>query len=160
MWVESAEWRVCGRRWAGMLRLMGAVDEHTLVVTSVHDSQVTTELAGRALLKHDLCVDVIVTPTRVIRTTPAVPKPTGIYWDLLSPQKLAQVKVLRELKARIEAAQGVTLPSGPDAPLPPLAARNGRRRGPPGGGGGSGRGGGDAPGGSRGGRGQGSAGAQ
>ena len=128
---------------------MGAVTEQTLVVTSVHDSQVrmcrcrsrsqlltsclsgsrqvTSELEGHALLKHDLTVDVIVTPTRVIRTTPARPKPTGIYWDLLSPQKLAQVKVLRDLKARIEKEQGVVLPSGPDAPLPPLAQRGGRR---------------------------------
>jgi 5-formyltetrahydrofolate cyclo-ligase len=89
--------------------------------------QVTTELEGHALLKHDLTVDVIVTPTRVIRTTPMRPKPTGIYWDLLSPQKLAQVKVLRDLKARIEKQQGVMLPSGPDAPLPPLAQRGGKR---------------------------------
>jgi 5-formyltetrahydrofolate cyclo-ligase len=116
-------------RRAGMLRLMGAVTEKTLVVTSVSDSQVTSELEGRELLKHDLTVDVIVTPTRVIRTTPTRPKPTGIYWDLLSPQKLAQVKVLRELKARIEKEQGVALPSGPDAPLPPLAKRGGRGAG-------------------------------
>ncbi len=88
----------------------------------------TSELEGHELLKHDLTVDVIVTPTRVIRTTPSRPKPTGIFWDLLSPQKLAQVRVLRELKARLEKEQGVVLPSGPDAPLPPLAARGGRRR--------------------------------
>jgi 5-formyltetrahydrofolate cyclo-ligase len=89
--------------------------------------QITSELEGHGLLKHDLTVDVIVTPTRVIRTTPARPKPTGIYWDLLSPQKLAQVKVLRDLKARIEREQGIVLPSGPDAPLPPLAQRGGKR---------------------------------
>jgi 5-formyltetrahydrofolate cyclo-ligase len=111
-----------------MLRLMGAITAETLVVTSVHDSQVTTEPSEHELLKHDLCVDVIVTPTQVIRVPrPGRAKPTGIYWDLLSPQKLAQVRVLRELKARIEAQTGAPLPSGPDAPLPPLAAR-GRRR--------------------------------
>ena len=87
----------------------------------------TTELEGHALLKHDLSVDVIVTPTRVICTTPTRPKPTGIFWDLLSPQKLAQIKVLRDLKARIEKQEGVLLPSGPDAPLPPLAQRGGKR---------------------------------
>ena len=112
----------------GILRLMGAVSEHTLVVTSVHDCQVTSEPSAHALLKHDLTVDVIVTPTRVFRTAPTTPKPTGIYWDLLSPQKLAQVRVLRELKAKIEAESGVSLPTRPDAPLPPLAARNNRRR--------------------------------
>lgn len=90
-------------------------------------SQITSELEGHGLLKHDLTVDVIVTPTRVIRTKPERPKPTGIYWDLLSPQKLAQVKVLRDLKARIEKEQGIVLPSGPDAPLPPLAQRGGKR---------------------------------
>ena len=107
---------------------MGAVTADTLVVTSVHDCQLSDALAEQPLLLHDLCVDVIVTPTRVIRTTPAKPKPTGIYWELLSPQKLAQVRVLRELKAQIERDTGVTLPSAPDAALPPLAQRGGRRR--------------------------------
>ena len=35
-------------------------------------------------------VDIICTPTQIIHTNTAIPKPTGIYWDLLSPQKLAQ----------------------------------------------------------------------
>jgi 5-formyltetrahydrofolate cyclo-ligase len=102
---------------------------------TAHARQVVSDLAGHELLKHDLTVDVIVTPTRVIHTQPARPKPEGIYWDLLSPQKLAQVKVLRELKERIEREQGIVLPSGPDAPLPPLAARNKRRGSRQGGGG-------------------------
>jgi hypothetical protein len=36
-------------------------------------------------------VDIICTPTQIIHTNTTIPKPTGIYWDLLSPQKLAQV---------------------------------------------------------------------
>jgi 5-formyltetrahydrofolate cyclo-ligase len=42
-------------------------------------------------MKHDVSVDVICTPTRVIRVDKPVPKPSGIYWDLLSPEKLSQV---------------------------------------------------------------------
>ena len=49
-------------------------------------------------------------------------------WELLSPQKLAQIRVLRDLKRRIEEETGQALPQGPDETLPPTASR-GRRRG-------------------------------
>ena len=75
------------------------------------------------LTKHDVPVDVIVTPTRVIRVSERAPKPSGVFWDLLSPQKLAQIRVLRDLKQRIEAEAGRPLPSGPEEVLPPTASR-------------------------------------
>ena len=79
-----------------------------------------------------------------------MPKPPGILWDRLSPQKLQQIKVLQQLKQRIEAEQGCALPTGPDEVLPPLAQRG--KRG--GGRGSDGRGGGGrGSGGGRGGRG-------
>ena len=34
----------------------------------------------------------------------------GIYWDVLSPQKLSEIKVLQELKRRIEEETGEKLP--------------------------------------------------
>lgn len=52
----------------------------------------------------------------------------GIYWDRLSPQKLNQIKVLQQLKARIEKETGRKLPSGPDEELPPTAKRNQRNQ--------------------------------
>lgn len=110
----------------GILRMMGAIDEHTPIVTSIHDEQLVDDIPTHKLLRHDVPVDIICTPTRVIYTNTEIPKPEGIYWDLLSPQKLAQVRVLRELKARIEAERGPDqepLPSGPDEELPPLAVR-------------------------------------
>ena len=57
--------------------------------------------AGK-LTKHDVPVDIIVTPTKIIRVPERVPKPAGVFWDLLSPQKLAQIKVrhLRPLAPR------------------------------------------------------------
>lgn len=51
----------------------------------------------------------------------------GIYWDKLSPEKLSQVKVLRELKAKIERETGQKLPSGPSEKLPPTAERRKKR---------------------------------
>ena len=40
------------------------------------------------------------------------PKPSGIFWELLSSQELAQIRVLRQLKQETEAKLGMTLPSG------------------------------------------------
>jgi len=90
------------------------------------------------LTEHDVPVDIIVTPTRIIRVPESTKlgKPSGVYWHLLSPQKLAQIRVLQELKRKMEMELGVTLPSGPEEVLPPTADRKRRGRG-----GGSGRGG-------------------
>jgi 5-formyltetrahydrofolate cyclo-ligase len=50
-----------------MLRWMGAIDDSTLVVTTVHDCQVLKEEIDPArMLEHDVPVDIIVTPTQVI----------------------------------------------------------------------------------------------
>ena len=110
----------------GILSLQGnLMANETLVVTTVHDEQVVTDMPAGSLTKHDVPVDIIVTPTRTIHVSNRVPKPSGVFWDLLSPQKLAQIKVLRQLKQDIEARHGnVKLPSGPDEVLPPTAQRN------------------------------------
>jgi 5-formyltetrahydrofolate cyclo-ligase len=49
-----------------MLRYMGAVDDSTLVVTTIHDCQLLEEpIDVSKMLEHDVPVDVIVTPTQV-----------------------------------------------------------------------------------------------
>ena len=103
----------------GILSLQGNLDASTW-----HDVQVVEDMPEGQLTKHDVPVDIIVTPTRTIRVPNRVPKPSGVYWDLLSPQKLAQIKVLRDLKEEIEERTGEALPSGPDEVLPPTAKRN------------------------------------
>lgn len=50
----------------------------------------------------------------------------GIYWDKLSPEKLQQIRILRELKKRLEKKTGVKLPTGPSEKLPPTAERKRR----------------------------------
>jgi len=113
----------------GILRWMGAIDDDTLVVSTVHDLQLVDDISEDMMLEHDVPVDIIVTPTQVIRTGSSRPKPPGILWHKLSPQKLSQIRVLRELKSRIEAETGTELPSGPDEVLPPIAERGNKGRG-------------------------------
>ena len=113
----------------GILTAQGNLDPSTcLVVTTVHDEQIVSDIPPGSLTKHDVPVDVIVTPSKIIWVPNRAPKPSGIFWDLLSPQKLAQIKVLRELKQFLEGRDGITLPSGPDEVLPPTAKRDNRHR--------------------------------
>ena len=113
----------------GILSAQGNLDATTtLVVTTVHDEQVVNDIPAGSLTKHDVPVDVIVTPTRVIRVPNRAPKPSGIFWDLLSPPKLAQIRVLRQLKQELEQQQGQALPTGPDEVLPPVAKKSGGGR--------------------------------
>jgi len=118
----------------GMMRQLGMIDENTPVITTVHDSQVISENfppEGKGMMKHDVPVDIIVTPTKTIYVDKAKqpPKPKGIYWDLLSREKLATIRVLQDLKARIESKTGIELElAEQEEALPPLAKR-GRRDG-------------------------------
>ncbi|XAR62258.1 hypothetical protein NMG60_11016953 [Bertholletia excelsa] len=107
----------------GMLRYMGAIDDSTPVVTSVHDEQLVDDIPVEKLLIHDVPVDIICTPTQVIFTSTSIPKPQGIYWDKLSPEKLGQIPILGELKSKIEWETGQKLPIGPPEKLPPTAQR-------------------------------------
>jgi 5-formyltetrahydrofolate cyclo-ligase len=109
----------------GILSLQGNLDAATtLVVTTVHDEQIVDDIPEGALTKHDVPVDIIVTPTRIIRVSNRAPKPSGVFWDLLSPQKLAQIRVLQQLKREIQERDSVTLPNGPNEVLPPTASRD------------------------------------
>jgi len=110
----------------GMLRYMGAIDDSTMIVTTVHDKQLVDDIPVEKLLVHDVPVDIICTPTQVIFTKTTIPKPQGIYWEKLSPEKLGQIRILRELKQRIEQETGTMLPCGPSEKLPPTAQRKQR----------------------------------
>ena len=62
-------------------------------------------------------------------SAPGIRKPPGILWERLSSQKLGQIRILQQLKKRIEEEQGFPLPTGPDEVLPPVAQRGQRRAG-------------------------------
>lgn len=81
-----------------MMVTMGAVCRETPIITIVHDCQVLDSIPDELFGEHDVPVDIIVTPTRVIRCEIQFPKPNNIIWSLLTEEKLNQIPVLRMLK--------------------------------------------------------------
>ncbi|XP_007937405.1 methenyltetrahydrofolate synthase domain-containing protein [Orycteropus afer afer] len=86
-----------------MMVSMGAVCEETPVVTVVHDCQVV-DIPEALLEDHDLTVDYVLTPTRVIVTGCRRPKPKGIMWCKVGPEMLERIPVLRTLHQRQQQA--------------------------------------------------------
>ena len=86
----------------GILAHRGIVTKDTLVVTTVHDIQVQDKLPAELFKSYDVPVDLIVTPTQVIRAPKRLERPTGIQWHLLSERRLGIVPVLKLIKEHEE----------------------------------------------------------
>jgi len=86
----------------GILTEVGSITPETVIVTVVHDIQVVDSLPTNLFQKFDTPVDLIVTPTEVIRVTNRLPRTKGIYWELLSERRLKLIPVLRVLKEQQE----------------------------------------------------------
>ncbi|XP_032709696.1 methenyltetrahydrofolate synthase domain-containing protein isoform X2 [Lontra canadensis] len=116
--VSEKGWRIGkGEGYAdleyAMMVSMGAVSQGTPVVTIVHDCQVV-DIPEALLEDHDLTVDYILTPTRVIVTGCERPKPTGIIWSKVSREVMGKVPILRSLRCRErQAGRDVTLQDEP-----------------------------------------------
>lgn len=82
---------------------MKAITEETTIVTVVHDSQVFDTLPSSLFEPHDVPVDYILTPTRMIKVDNRLPRPPGVIWGILSKRRLDLMPVLQALKARHEA---------------------------------------------------------
>ncbi|XP_072551177.1 methenyltetrahydrofolate synthase domain-containing protein isoform X2 [Salminus brasiliensis] len=80
-----------------MMASMGAVNESTVVVTIVHDCQVV-DIPEGLTESHDLTVDYILTPTRIIKTECQRPKPEGIIWSKLDSEMLEKIPILKKLR--------------------------------------------------------------
>ena len=78
-----------------LARAAGLVGEKTPVVTTVHELQVVDDRIP--MTAHDVPLDVVVTPERVIRTGRRFAKPGGIIWDELSEAQLADMPALARL---------------------------------------------------------------
>jgi len=80
-----------------LARELGRVSENTPVLTTVHELQILDE--DLPMTDHDVPLDLIVTPDRVLRTERVFPKPAGIQWRKLSMAQLEAMPALRERKA-------------------------------------------------------------
>ena len=70
----------------------------TPIVTSVHPLQIMDEKIP--MTEHDIPLSTIVTPSEIIETQPTLPRPKGIYWDMLPPEKIAAIPVLQNRRAK------------------------------------------------------------
>ena len=86
----------------GMFTDVGPVDEATPVAAIGHDVQVVEDKLFPS--PTDILVDLIATPTRLIRVERRAQRPRGIKWELLDPKQIASTPPLQELqKIRGEA---------------------------------------------------------
>ncbi|WP_137286690.1 5-formyltetrahydrofolate cyclo-ligase [Halorussus salinisoli] len=76
-----------------VLRELELVGEETPIATTVHDAQVVDE--DVAVEDHDVPMDLVVTPTRTIRTETEFEKPDGLFWGELSEERIAEIPVLQ-----------------------------------------------------------------
>jgi len=79
----------------GVLRELNLVDEETPIFTTVHDVQVIDEAPKE---EHDLVMDAIVTPSKVVRVERKHPQPKGIIWKKVTKHELEDMPILHELK--------------------------------------------------------------
>jgi len=86
-----------------VLRTLGRLTAATPLCTTVHDVQVVSALPVEPF---DVPVDLIATPTRVLYTRTPYPRPAGVLWEYLPPERLAAMPVLGELRARPSEARG------------------------------------------------------
>lgn len=80
----------------GLLTEAGKITKRTTIVTTVHPFQIVEDRFD--MLPHDIPVDIIVTPDEILRIRRRYPRPRGIYWELLTAEKLASVPILGELR--------------------------------------------------------------
>lgn len=81
-----------------LLRELGKVSADTPIVTSVHSLQIVND--DLPMTEHDIPLNSIVMPEERIEIKPRYPKPNGVYWTLLPPEKIEDIPVLKARKGR------------------------------------------------------------
>lgn len=113
----------------GLLIELGAITSQTVIATIVHDVQVVESLPFNLFQKYDTPVDIIVTPSEVIRVAKRLPRPNGVFWELLSERRLKILPVLQQLKEKEEKAGKLIALKEEDTDVE-QHQNNRRRRGP------------------------------
>ncbi|MFB6125572.1 MAG: 5-formyltetrahydrofolate cyclo-ligase [Halanaeroarchaeum sp.] len=83
--------------WA-ILAEAGLVDRETTVATTVHERQVVDDAFTPDA--HDVPMDLVVTPERVLETDRREDRPEGIDWAALDEERIAEMPVLASLRER------------------------------------------------------------
>jgi 5-formyltetrahydrofolate cyclo-ligase len=78
-------------------REAGLVGPGTPVVTTVHELQVVDE-GEIPMTEHDIVLDVVATPERVVEVDGGRDAPSGVDWSLLSEEKIRSIPLLRRLR--------------------------------------------------------------
>jgi 5-formyltetrahydrofolate cyclo-ligase len=78
-----------------VLRELGLVNDDTPTVSTVHEMQIAKNVPEPE--SHDVPMELLVTPERVIRTETGK-KPTGIDWSLLSDERVEEIPVLERFR--------------------------------------------------------------
>ncbi|MFB6361525.1 MAG: 5-formyltetrahydrofolate cyclo-ligase [Halobacteriales archaeon] len=79
-----------------VLAAFNRVRPDTTIATTVHECQVIVE--APAPDPHDVPLDLIVTPDRLVRTESPFERPSEIDWARLDPERIAEIPVLEELR--------------------------------------------------------------
>ncbi|KAB1187379.1 MULTISPECIES: 5-formyltetrahydrofolate cyclo-ligase [Haloferax] len=79
-----------------VLQGLGAVDDTTSIVTTVHEKQLRNDAPEPDT--HDVPMDLVVTPERTIRTETPYSRPSGIDWSVLSDEQIDEMPVLQRLR--------------------------------------------------------------
>jgi len=80
--------------------LGGLSGQKMVVITLVHDCQVVEEVPETMFSAQDVPVDIIVTPTRVIRVKNRLPKPDTIVWSSVTSNMMENIPMLEALRKR------------------------------------------------------------
>lgn len=81
----------------GILSECGLVSDRVKIITTIHDCQIVNPFPVES---HDVPVDYVLTPTRLLETHTRLPRPRGIHWELVTPEMLAKMPILRELRLK------------------------------------------------------------
>ena len=79
-----------------VLRAFDLVGGDTTVATTVHERQVVPD-DEVSPAPHDVPMDLIATPERLIRTGTALDRPAGIDWAVLDEERIREIPVLERL---------------------------------------------------------------
>ena len=80
----------------GLAIAAGIISPDTPVASTVHPMQVLDE--ELPYTRHDVFLDYVATPDEMIQCPGGMPRPSGVYWDDLSPAKIRQIPLLKKLR--------------------------------------------------------------